>query len=333
MKFINLAIVALSSVSLVLSKPLTDKNQCYKEFCYLIEKGSGGPASVKGFSADYQDSKVANIPSSVTIQGNTFYINAIERNAFSNLDTLEEVNIASGISNLKLNYGAFANCPNLKRVVLNNQSFTLDDPLATFTSPNRAVTFLGRGVKDYTDKHMKKILTNGVFQMEVKKYKDTHDYDRKNDLFVLARTISQYRFADFNDGDNAITVYKTGFGTDAGHARLYRLLAITMGVKSDEILVAYDGKSKYWNYIKVDGYWYNASVEYPFRFVSEYHIAEWKKPFFHGNEEWKGETTVAPSQWLVMKTNYGYKDELRGQPAYENFDSYLKQHNLGSRKN
>jgi len=332
MKFINLAIIALSSISLVLSKPLTDKNYCYKEFCYLVENGSGGPATIKGFSAKYQNSKVANIPASVNIEGNTFYIKTIDRLAFSKLSTLEEVNIASGISNLTIKYGAFSECPNLKRVVLNCQKYTIDDPLATFTSPNRAVQFLGKGVKDYTDKHMSKIIKNYSLPSK-SKYTDLYDYERKSDLFVLARHLSQYRYADFNDGDNAITLYKTGFGTDAGHARLFRLLAIAMGVKSNEILVAYDGKGKYWNYVKVDGYWYNASVNYPFRMVSDYYYAEWKKPFFHGNEEWKGETTVPPSQWLVMKTNYGYKDELRGQPTYENFDSYLRQNNLGSRKN
>jgi len=323
MKFMNLFIISLSSANLVLSN-LTDMNQCQDKLCYLISNGSGGTATVTGFSAKYADSKVADIPASVNIKSNIFRINSIDRLAFSELKNLQEVNIASGISDLTLSYGAFSKCPNLKRVVFDNQSFTIED-LSTFTSPNRDITFLGKGVKNYTDNQIKIILAQ--LGMKASKYSDLYDYQRKVDIFNVAKNVSQYHVSDNADGDNAIVITKIGYGSDAGRARLFRLLAIAKGINPNDILIATDGNGKYWNFIKVDNYWYNASVNYPFRFITEYHYAEWKRPFFLGNKDFMKEEgiTASPSQWRVVFTNYGYQDELRGQQAYDLFDNYLNQ--------
>jgi len=325
MKFINLAIIALSSVSLVLSKPLTDKNQCKDKLCYVISSGSGGTAFVKGFNTGYTNSKVLDIPSSVTIEGNYFTINGIDRLAFSGLSTLEEIRIASGINKLTLTYGAFSELPNLKRVTLSNKSFEAND-LSSFSSPNKEVMFLGNGVKDYTNSQVKYLFKN-VFGLKTKTYQDEYDYQRKTDIFELAKTVSGYaRISDNRDGDNAITVLKTKFGSPLGRARLFRLLAIELGIKASDIKVAYDGKSKYWNYIKVDGSWYNADINYPFRLHTQYYEAEWKYPFFVGASEYKKREsiTASPKQWRVMLTNYGYSDESRGQPTNEIFTGKLK---------
>ncbi|ORX79126.1 hypothetical protein BCR32DRAFT_269647 [Anaeromyces robustus] len=324
MKFINLAIIALSSASLVLSKPVTDKNQCKDKLCYLVSGSTGGTAYVKGFNTGYTNSKTLSIPSSVNIDGNVFTINGIDYMAFNGLKTLEEISIASGINKLTLTYGAFSELPNLKKVTLSNKSFDARD-LSSFSSPNKEVMFIGNGVKDYTNNQVKYLFKN-VFGLKAKTYQDEYDYQRKTDLFELAKTVSSYaRLSDNRDGDNAITVLKTKFGTSLGRARLFRLLAIELGIKASDIKVAYDGNKKYWNYIRVNGSWYNCDVNYPYRTYSQYYEAEWKYPFFVGASEFKKRESITanPKQWRVMLTNYGYRDESRGQPTNEIFTGKL----------
>ncbi|ORX79125.1 hypothetical protein BCR32DRAFT_269646 [Anaeromyces robustus] len=330
MKFLNLSVLLLAS--LASAAPLRDKYQCKDKLCYVVSSSTGGTAYIRAFNTGYTNSKTLDVPSSINIDGNVFKVNGVYLNTFDDLKTLEEINIPSGISKFTFSHETFNNCPKLKRVVLNNQVSDANDS-AIFNSPNNNIVFQGKGVKTLTDSQVKYFLFRNM-DMSTKKYQDLYDYQRKTDLFNLAKKLSSYaRISSTTDGDNALTVMKTKYGTDAGRARLFRLLAIEMGYKSDEILVASDG-TKYWNYVKADGVWYNVDVNYPFTRYTEYYEAEWRYPFLVGNKDFKKRKSISsdPKQWRVMYSNYGYKDEFRGQQTYDIFDQYLRQKKAGERK-
>jgi len=76
------------------------------------------------------------------------------------------------------------------------------------------------------------------------------------DLFTLAKQI-QRTFGLYDKvayPDNAANVAFIGSGSRDGFARLYRIIAIVMGFKDDQILVGCDNIHYCWNYVKVDVY-------------------------------------------------------------------------------
>ncbi|OUM65859.1 hypothetical protein PIROE2DRAFT_7015 [Piromyces sp. E2] len=337
MKFVNFAILALASVNFVSASPIkekraiNDKNQCNDQYCYWVSGPSGGTATLVGFGRKNQNSKVVNVPTKVVFEGYTYKVTSVGENAFGNT-AITEVNVASGISELKLSHNAFADCKNLKRVVLNSPVVGLVDN-TPFSNPNKDCVFLGQGVKTFTNDQVKRLLKS--LNIEKKDYSKIDDYQRKVALFELAKTLSQYiRISDNKDGGNVIAAIKTKFGNSAGRARLYRLLAIEMGVPKKDIFIGHDGKNAYFYYLKLDNVWFNCEVDYPFRRYSVYYQAEWQRPFFMDNASMKTNlgTSVNPSSWYVLFSEYGYGDEFRGQQSYDIFDQYLRQNKLGSRK-
>jgi len=310
-------------------RAINDKNQCNDQYCYWVSGPSGGTATIVGFGNKNKNSKVVNVPNKVVFEGHTYYVNSVGYGAFGRYDQIEEVNIASGIDNLDLSHGAFAENKNLKRVVLNSPVSALD--LTAFSSPHKDCVFLGKGVKSFTDGQVKRLLIS--FGIKTKDYSKIDDYTRKVDLFELAKTLSQYlKVSDIKDSGNAIAALEIKFATSAGYARLYRLLAIAMGVPEKDILVGHDGNGNYFNYTKLDNVWFNLSVDYPFRRYSLYYQT-WQYEFFVDNATFKSriKSKTSPSSWYVMFSNYGYSDEFRGQQSYDIFDQYLKQNRLGSR--
>jgi len=333
MRFFSIALLAfagLVSASPIMEKRrINDKNQCNDQYCYWVSGPNGGTATLVGFGNKNQNSKVVNVPNKVVFEGYTYKVDSVGVFAFSNSD-ITEVNVARGISELRLSHDAFAGCKNLKRVVLNSPVVGLVDD-SPFREPNKDCVFLGQGVKSFTNDQVKYLLKSLRFE---KKDYGYDDYQKKSDLFELAKNLSQYlRISDIKDAGNALTAMKIKFASSAGYARLFRLLAIEMGISEKDILVAHDGKNAYFNYVKVDGYWYNCQVDYPYRRYPLFYQT-WERPFFMGNAEMKKNlsTSVNPSNWYVLFSNYGYGDEFRGQQSYQIFDQYLKQYNLGSRK-
>eukprot|EP00833_Pecoramyces_ruminatium_P011395 jgi/Orpsp1_1/1185427/evm.model.c7180000093702.1 len=332
MKFINSAIFAVSCINLALSKAIGGEDKCNDQFCFWLT--NEGSATILGFSQNNQNTKVLDIPASVNFDGRDYYVNAAGVGAFSGNENLEEVNVSSYIDNLYLDTDAFAYCSNLKKVVFNNKSVSAANT-SSFASPNKDISFTGRGVSSYTNDQALKLITQWGFS--VKNYNNESDYTRKEDLFNLAKYLTQYlRINEIKDSGNALVAIKVKFASYDGYARLFRIFAIAMGIPENYIYVASDGNNHYWNYCFIDNMWYNVDIiNYPYRRYSLYSIAESQRPFYHGYTEFKEMNNdsiyASPSQWVVLFNNYGYPNELNGQQTSDNFDVFLNQHQLGYR--
>eukprot|EP00833_Pecoramyces_ruminatium_P007557 jgi/Orpsp1_1/1181589/evm.model.c7180000077847.1 len=330
MKYINLVLFAVSCINLALSRALTGEDKCNDQFCFWVT--NEGLATILGFSQTNQNARILNIPGSVNFDGHDYYVNAVGVGAFSGNENLEEVNVSSYIDNLYLDTDAFAECPNLKNVAFDNKSVSAAD-LSSFASPNKDISFTGRGVVTFVNDQALKLITQWGFS--VKNYKNESDYTRKEDLFNLAKHLSQYlHISEFRDTKSVIVAIKVKFGTYDSYARLFRILAIAMGIPENYIYIASDGNNHYWNYCFIDNMWYNVDIiNYPYRRYSLYSIAESQRPFYHGYTEFKEMNNdsiyASPSQWVVLYNNYGYPDEFDGQQVFENFDAFLNQHQLG----
>jgi len=336
MKYINLVLLAICNINLALTKAIVGKDRCNDQFCYWTNMEDGfGYATILGFSKNNKDTKVANIPSHVVFDDIKYYVHAAGVGAFINSEELEEVFVSSKIDNFYLDHDAFSKCPNLKKVHFDNKYVTTAD-LSNFSSSNMDISFLGRGVKVFTDDQSEKLLEQ--WELPQKNYYYETDYDRKVALFELAKSLTQYlRIKSYQDSGSAIVAIKNKFASYDGYARLYRALAIKMGVPEEHILVASDGEAHYWNYVFVDNAWYNVDITYfPFRRYSLYYQSEGETPFFLTNSSLQkvrsNEITTEPSEWVVLHSNYGYPDELKAdQEKSENFNTYLKKHKLGNR--
>lgn len=336
MKFINLSFIALFGSSFVLAKPL-DKNQCTKELCYWISSSTGGTATVVGLATGNSKAKSISIPSSVKFDKYTFTVDSVYMGAFANNKNLQEVNVSSAIKTLSISHNAFTDCSNLKRVVLSCQTVSTPN-LTPFNKPSNDIVFYGRGVKSLVDDHSKMLASQWGFN--TKNYANLSQITRKTDLFNLGKMMSyMIIFADNTKYDSALVSIKTSRASNAGFARLFRFLAIGMGIPKNNILVANDGNGHYWNLIKVDGKWYNADISgYAFGSARDYQDAEANRPLFQTKTAFKqylsnkySNANTNPSQWNVALNVYGYPDEFNGQPTVERMDSYLSQNGLGSR--
>jgi len=333
MKFINIALLAICNIHLALSKALSGEDKCNDQFCYWV--ADDGSATILGFSENSQPTKILNIPSSVNFDGVDYYVKAAGVDAFSKDNTIEEVNVSSEIDDFYLDSNAFSECPNLKKVVFNNYSVSAAD-LTSFSEPNKDISFMGNGVKTFTDDQVKKLIKKWGFG--VKNYWNESDYTRKDDLFELAKCLTQYlHISNYEDSGSAIVAIKTKFASYGGYARLYRLLAVAMGIVDYNIFVASDGKNHYWNYVLVENMWYNVDVtSFPFRRYTSYYQTEWQKPFFLSIdallEVRSDKISTKPSEWVVLYTNYGYPDELESdQEVSENFDDFINIYRNGHR--
>jgi len=336
MKFINLSLVALGC-SLALGKPLTNKVQCDKKLCYWISSSTGGNAYVSGLANENKNAKSISIPSVVTFEGYRFNVIGTIMGALSGNSNLEEINVASGINNLDLSNDVFANCSNLKRVVLSNKSISAVN-LTPFSNPSLNIVFYGRATKSLVDNQAPKLLDR--WNISKKNYNSETQMTRKTDLFNLGKYMNYYILVNDNSRyDSAAVSIKTSRASHSGYARTYRFLAMAMGIPKNNILVATDGNNHYWNLVKVDGKWYNADmINYPFPSVRNYEMAEDKRPLFLNNSKFKEQlasnysnTNTNPSQWSVVLNMYGYPDEFNGQQTTERIDTYLSQNGLGSR--
>eukprot|EP00833_Pecoramyces_ruminatium_P011681 jgi/Orpsp1_1/1185713/evm.model.c7180000094921.1 len=336
MKFINFTLFIFCNINLALSKAIIGKDRCNDQFCYWTTMEDGfGYATILGFSKNNKNTTIINIPSHVYFDDIEYYVHAAGIGAFINNEDLEEVHVSSKIDNFYLDHDAFSKCPNLKKVYFDNKYVTTAD-LSNFSSPNKDISFFGRGVKVFANDQAAKLIEQWGFTE--KNYYRESDYTRKVDLFELAKYLTQYlRIDSYKDSGSAIVALKNKFASYDGYARLFRILAIAMGVPENYILVASDSKNHFWNYCFIDNVWYNVDITYfPFKRYSLYYQSEAEKPFFLTTSSLqdirKDKISTEPSQWVVLYNNYGYPDEIEnGQELSENFDVYLKKNKLGNR--
>lgn len=328
MKFSTKLICTLVNATIAFAA-LNDKQQHDDTFNFWISGPNGGTATLVGLRKNPTTAKSLTIPANVYVEGIKFKVVDVLDHTFSgNNCPFEDIYVSSNVESFHFDHYSFNDCANLKRVVLYNDVITTE--LTAFKNVNKNVQFLSKGTKSFVMDFTKKLVRD--LDIPIKNYSSVTTSDKKNDLFEIAKKLSNYlRNSGVRDSGNVAVNLVTKYGTSDGYARLFRQLAIAAGFPESDILVGGDNNGHYWNYVRFGSYWWNVDVNYPFRVYSTYKNAESSKPFFLGNKDFKNrvtenyDITVDPNNFIVWFTNFGYADEFRGQQTYENWDTYLRQ--------
>ena len=277
------------------------------------------PSSVKQiYSSAFSNSGITSvkIPNNVT---------SISQTAFYSCKSLKNITFEASGTNTKLRIGndAFGKCPVIDTVDLARTN--MDASLTTFKDSNKNMRMIGYGANDYTKSLCKKLLqTWGITYNP-----NGTDASKKASIDALAKKVNSYiTYESIAEEGCAAVVLSTGRGTCGGYARAFYNLALAMGVSSKEVLVGGDFHCHAWNYVKVNGKWYNydctnAAYCYTDTKYKNYMIANWGSASAHTD----------PSKWGVCDENQtGASDESNyGNPHYYNYTQYLSDFNLGKR--
>jgi len=261
--------------------------------------------------------------SSITIPGQ---VTIVAAEAFNNCPMLKNVTFqASGDATAKLDLlmDSFANCKSLETVRFDRRS--INAAIDVFEGSNENVSMVGYGASDYTQSLCQKLLKKWGITYNPK----GTNAEKKAAIDKLAKAIHSYiTYEGIAEEGCAATVLSTRKGTCGGYARAFYNCALAMGMTQKEVLVGGDAHCHAWNYVKVNGKWYNYDCTNQFYYYtdsqySKIMISNWGSVSQHTN----------PSRWVVCADNQtGSSDETDySNPRHYNYDKYLSDFNLGTR--
>jgi hypothetical protein len=328
MKFFGSALIlTIINFCLINARPNDYRQQDDKFYFWLDNEHK---ATIKGLSD--RSIKDVVIPQYFVVDGERWYVNSIGHAAFSGYD-ITSVTIPDTIESITFDTYAFEDCKKLKTLTINAGKVP-KVALRAFYKTNVDIVIKGSAVPAFTEALAKSVLSD--FGLSVNKdYTNVSQYNRKKDLFTLGKKLNRYITFDGNaDQGNAAVALAVGHASWGGVSRAYYQLARAMGIKATEVLIGGDAAVSAWNYVKVDGKWYNVDVSrYEFKNDS-YNNAFFKSKSqfstFLNEKQPSGKYNNKPSYWVVVRDLIHYQ----GESYYHGttyFDSYLSQNNLGSR--
>ncbi|OUM57409.1 hypothetical protein PIROE2DRAFT_17623 [Piromyces sp. E2] len=329
MKFLGTAILlALINFCLVFARP-NDKQQS-NEFFYFWITGASHKATIVGLS----DKSLVDItvPQYFVVDGERYYVDEIGYSAFSG-SKIKSITIGSNIEKITLSGFSFAECKELK-------TFTIDSPKVfvntmAFHKANPNMVIKGSGVPAFVKSLGEGIAKGWGFKIN-KDYTNLTQTERKRDLFNLAKNLNNHVTFDGNtDQGNAAVALALRHASWGGISRAYYQLALIIGIKDTEVLIGGDAAVSAWNYVKVDGKWYNVDVSrFNFNTYKTYsNVFFYTKSGFSkflNTEQPSGKYNNTPSRWVVVKDLIHYQGEANYHGT-TNFDSYLRINDLGTR--
>jgi len=330
MKFFGTAILlAILNFCLVFARP-NDKQQS-NEFFYFWITGSSYKATIVGLV----DKSLVDItiPQYFVVDGERYYVDEIGYNAF-NGSKIRSVTIGSNIEKISFSAFSFSECSELKTVTINSPKVTSVSTMAFFRS-NPNVVIKGNGVPAFVKSLGESLVREWGFTVN-KDYTNLTQTERKKDLFKLAMKLNQHVTFDGNtDQGNAAVALAIRHASWGGISRAYYQLALTIGIKNTEVLIGGDAAVSAWNYVKVDGKWYNVDVSrfdfktYP-NYTNLFFYTKTGFSNFLNAKQPSGKYNNTPSKWVVVRDLYHYQGESNLNGTY-NFDSYLSTNGLGTR--
>jgi len=272
------------------------------------------------------------IPPYFVVDDKRYVVNEISSYAFYNTK-IRSVKIGSNINNIEIQNYAFSKCSALK-------TFTIDSPKVTvgtraFENSNPDMVIKGSGVPSFVKSFCTNLVKIWGFKVN-KDYTNLTQYERKKDLFTLAKELNKYvTFSGNADQGNAAVALALRHASWGGIARAYYQLALAIGIKDTEVLIGGDYNVSAWNYVKVDGKWYNVDVaRFDFNTYKSYTNTFFYTKVTFGQflnaKQPTGKFNEAPARWVVCRDVIHYQ----GEPPYNDviyLDNYLRNFNLGSR--
>lgn len=328
MKFFSSALLfTVLNYCLVFARP-NDYRQSDDKFYFWIT--TSYKATIKGLS----DRSIKNvvIPQYFVVDGERYYVDAIGDHAFGGYD-IKSVTIPNTIEKIEIDALAFEDCKKLE--VLNiNAGKVIKVNKNAFRNANVNLVIKGSATPAFTKALAKEVLNDFSLPFN-KDYTNVTQTQRKKDLYTLAKKLNAYITFDGNkDQGNAAVAFAVRHASWGGISRAYYQLALAMGIKNTEILIGGDYAASAWNYVKVDGKWYNVDVS---RF--EFKNISYTNAFFKSNSKFieflnqkqpNSANNNKPSKWVVVLDLIHYQGESNYN-GVSNLNQYLDSFDLGSR--
>ncbi|OUM60098.1 hypothetical protein PIROE2DRAFT_63363 [Piromyces sp. E2] len=298
-------------------------------------------ATIVGLESKYKNDVDLIIPAYINHQGTAYKVSQVSSNAFVN-EKFETVIIPSNVD-IYLFENAFKNCKNLKKIIIDGD---LSYDKGAFSGSNN-IEFEGPGLSKLVERLSKNLLEEWKIPINQNFEGNSASQlqNKRKSIYNLAKKINE-KFP--HSGNSGNLGYSLVFQkvNHRGMSRLFRQLAITMGIKPTDIFNAADGHCSFWNYVRIGNEWYNVDV-YTFDFKK---YSSYTNGFFFSNKEFSNhlvsnvnymfshEIHTQPNKWIVYDDQYGTDGEIveyrvllsNGEdPNKVKFDDYIKDNKLG----
>lgn len=218
----------------------------------------------------------------LVIKGN---VNVVGTGAFRDCSNLNAVIFAASDDNstLKLQSYAFFNCDALDGVIF--RRVDIDSDVDVFWGCNdtrhdqEGMRMQGQGVPSFTASISKKLVDSWDIHFDEN---DTEN-EKVDKLISLGHNLHDYvRYAFAPDGtvtnhtdmNCSTTTLSTKLGVCGGYARSYYNLAVAAGFDPDDFLIGGDGHCHGWNFVRINGLWYNFDACHDLYFATDSQYCE-----------------------------------------------------------
>ena len=92
----------------------------YKNVVYMVIVSASGKYSLAAVGATSKSLKSLVVSNTVSLNGRSYKVTEIRKNAFSNLKKVKKITIGKNVS--KIGKNAFKNCKNCKKLVINSKN-------------------------------------------------------------------------------------------------------------------------------------------------------------------------------------------------------------------
>jgi len=326
MKFLgSLFVFAIISACAVFGAPTPDINQYDDTFHYWISTDNK-KATIMGVNNKYANTVV--VKPYITVQGERYYIHQIGAGAFSNT-YVQNIVINSDVQSMHFSPNAFINASYIRTIELKTEKVTSD--VSAFDGCGNYLGFSGVGTASLANDLAKQLLERWGLPVN-KDYTNLSDYERNKALFELAKKVKNFSYAtNIAYPDNVAVVLALKTGGSNGIARAFRILALNMGFKYNDVNVGGDGGYYSWNLVHTDigngKKWYNLDIIHT-TFPSYYTASVFKTDSAQSSI-----TNVSPSNWIIYINQYNFLGEQTYSPNTEKFYDWLVRNRQGVRAN
>lgn len=328
--------LAVLSITTVFARPTQVGTTSFAGLKYRLY--TDGKATIYGTS--YNHIQSTTIPASVTYQNKQYLVSEIAAESFVDKE-VNKLYVDGGNTGLLIKKNAFYGMRGLKEFGIYSKYVTAE--IGGFNGVGNFVEFLGEGIPNIVDDYSEKLLKQWDLPVR-KNYKYVNNWERMQELFTLGKRV-QETFGIYDkvaNPANAANVMFIGAGSSNGVSRVYRLLAIAMGIPHTEVLVGSDNIYYSWNYVKIDIGDGKGTKWYIFDIIQDkigkntsWNLSAFKTDSQQVNKlkKFYGEFyTINANNFVVFTNRYNYPNESRvNDTAGVNFNTWVKNNNAGER--
>ncbi|ORX88222.1 hypothetical protein BCR32DRAFT_273775 [Anaeromyces robustus] len=326
-------ILTLLSIVSVFSAPPSrylERNVEIGDFKYHLY--SDGKATIYKVLED--DLEEVTIPGSIEYNHKYYLVNEIAAKTFTN-KSIYKIIVDSSNTDLLIKKNAFYETRLCKEFAVYSQYVSAE--IGGFSGIGNYVQFLGAGIPHLVDTYSEKLLKKWNLPVR-KNYQYVKDSERNEELIKLGEKV-QETFGHYDNAaypNSVANVMFMGVGSSEGLSRLYRVIAITMGIPDDEVLAGGDNIHFSWNYVKINigkgKKWYILDIIKTTEwnvykgFTTDAKKVEYLKSFYGEYYD------IKASNFVIFNNRYNYPYESRyNYNLTENFNSWLSRNNGGIR--